>query len=108
LSPLCSPSQLSPLQSTLLCHIKQMHCQCDVPTNIDLLLYTKAVQLHRSPFNAWPSGRLPVVSCMNRGASSAVSTVCSGQTSILHHVLSFVCNVHVFLLSIAIDPVYKC
>jgi len=40
---------------------------------------------------------------MNRGAATAVPTVCSEQTSILHHI----CYVYVFLLSVALDPLYK-
>jgi len=40
---------------------------------------------------------------MNRGAATAVPTVCSEQTSILHHI----CSVYVFLLSVAVDPLYK-
>jgi hypothetical protein len=40
---------------------------------------------------------------MNSGAATALPTVCSKQTSILHHT----CSVYVFLLSVAVDPLYK-
>jgi hypothetical protein len=40
---------------------------------------------------------------MNRGAATAVPTVCTEQATILHHV----CYVYVFLMSVAVDPVYK-
>ena len=40
---------------------------------------------------------------MNRDAATAVPTVCSEQASILHHI----CYVYVFLLSVAVDPLYK-
>ena len=66
-------------------------CQCHVPTNIDLLLYSKTVQLLRRPFTGRASDRHPIASCRNRGAATAVPTVCSENTSILHHISAFIC-----------------
>ena len=88
-----------------LCYItsNQSHCQCHVPTNIDLLLYTKALPLLRRPSTVKVSGRPPVTSCMNHSAPTAVPAVCSEQASILHHI----CCVYVFLLSVAVDLLYK-
>ena len=49
----------------------------------------------------------PVAACMNRGVATAVPTACSKHASILHHISAFVCCVHVFLMSVAVDSVYK-
>jgi hypothetical protein len=131
-SPLCSFSQHSALQSALflqstfrspvrsvpsvniplsspLCYVTSnwWRCHCHVPTNIDLLLYTKPLQLLRQPFTVRASGRLPVASCMNRGAATAVPTVCSEQALILHHIPAFICYVYVFLMSVAVNSLYK-
>ena len=131
-SPLCSSSQHSTFQSALFlqstfhspvrsvppvniplsspfCYVTSnwWRCHCHVSTNIDLLLYTKPLQLLHRPFTARASGRLPVTSCRNRGAATAVPTVCSEQVSILHHISAFICYSYVFLMSVAVYSLYK-
>ena len=102
------PSVSIPLSSSLCCVISNpWRCQCHVPTNIDLFLYTKAVFLLRQPFTARDSGKPPAPSCRNRGAATAVPTVCSEQASILHHIWSFISYVYVFLRPVAVDSMYK-
>jgi hypothetical protein len=102
------PSVNIPLSSPF-CYVtsNRWRCQCHVPTNIDLLLYTNAMQLLRRPFTARASGRPPVASCMNRGAATAVPTVCSEQASILHHISAFICYSYMFLMSVAVDSLYS-
>jgi len=79
--------------SSQLCYVtsNRWRCQCHVPTNLDLLLYTKAMPFLRQPFTARPSGRPPVALCGNRSAATAVPTVCSEQASILRHISAFIC-----------------
>jgi hypothetical protein len=102
------PSVNIPLSSPL-CYITSnwWRCRCHIPTKINLRLYTKAMQLLRQPFTARASGRPPVTSCRNRGAATAVPTVCSEQASILHNISAFICYVYMFLLSVAVDSLYK-
>jgi hypothetical protein len=97
-----------PTNIDLQCHVPtNIDLQCHVPTNIDLLLCTKAVQLLRRSFTARASGRAPFASCRNRGAATAVPTVCSEHALILHHISAFICYVYLFLMSVAVDSVYK-
>jgi hypothetical protein len=74
---------------------------------MDLLLYTKAVQLLRQPFNMRASGRPPFASSRNRDAATTVRTVCSEHPLILHYIWALFCYIYVFLISVAVYSVYK-